>query len=82
MFSCGRGTNGLLGHGDEEEQRLPKHIVALKEKVVAVSAGWGHSMALLASGAVWSWGAGWNGRLGHGDEEDQLLPVQIREASD
>ena len=68
---------GRLGHGNEQEQRLPKHIVALKERVVAVSAGLAHSLALTASGAVWSWGKGSGGRLGHGDEEDQQMPKHI-----
>ena len=32
------GSHGRLGHGDVEEQPRPKHIMALKERLVAVSA--------------------------------------------
>jgi len=47
-----------LGHGDEQDQPLPKKIEALAgQRVVAVSAG-GHSLALTADGAAWSWGGG------------------------
>ena len=47
----------LLGHGDEEDQLLPKKIEALAgQRVVSVSAGEQHSLAITADGAVWSWG--------------------------
>ena len=72
---------GALGHGDRQEQLRPKHVVAFKERVVAVSAGGRHSLALTASGAVWSWGDGQRGRLGHGDEQHQLLPKSIGDLS-
>ena len=42
---------GRLGHGN---QVVPKHIAALKEEVVAVSAGDGsHSLALRARNREW-----------------------------
>ena len=53
-------------------------------RVVAVSAGYQYSLAITADGAVWSWGDGSQGQLGHGDasifyeeEEIQLLPKKI-----
>jgi len=42
-----------------------------------VSAGAVHSLALTADGAVWSWGDGWRGKLGHGDEQSQPLPKKV-----
>ena len=40
--------------------------------------GWSvHSLALTADGAVWSWGDGGCGQLGHGDEQHQLLPKKV-----
>jgi len=36
-----------------------------------------HSLALTADGAVWSWGMGGVGLLGHGDRQTQLLPKKI-----
>ena len=32
---------------------------------------------LTANGAVWSWGCGGGGRLGHGDQERQFEPKKI-----
>ena len=73
--SWGRGGFGQLGHGDQQDQPLPKKVEALAgQRVIAVSAGIAHSLALTADGAVSSWGKGASGQLGHGDQQNQLLP--------
>ena len=78
VWSWGDGENGTLGHGDEQEQPLPKKVEALAgQRVLAVSAGGMHSLAITANGAVFAWGDGAYGRLGHGDEQEQLLPKKI-----
>ena len=78
LWSWGCGGPGVLGHGDEDDQWQPKKVEAFAgQRVVAVSAAAYHGLALTANGAVWSWGDGWRGKLGHGDEEDQLLPTKI-----
>jgi len=47
-------------------------------RVVAVSAGDVHSIAITAVGAVFTWGKGGHGCLGHGEDlSDQLLPKKI-----
>ena len=72
-----------MGHGDEQHQLLPKKVEALAgRRVVAVSSGLGHSLALTADGAVWSWGGAFYGQLGHGDEQQQLLPKKIEAFAD
>merc|ERR1712086_775723 len=78
VWSWGWGASGELGHGDEQNQLLPKKTEALAgRRVVAVSAGLAHSLALTGDGALWSWGRGGFGRLGHGDEQNQLLPKKV-----
>ena len=78
VWSWGYGFFGMLGHGDEQQQLLPKKVEALAgQRVVAVSAGAHHSLAITANGAVWSWGSGAYGKLGHGDHQRQLLPKKI-----
>ena len=46
-------------------------------RVIAVSAGSFYSLALAADGAVWSWGSGYYGKLGHGDDRNQLRPKKV-----
>ena len=83
VWSWGCGLHGQLGHGDQQNQLLPKKIEAFADqRVVAVSAGAYHSLALTADGAVWSWGWGDDGdtrfgKLGHGDQQNQLLPKKV-----
>ena len=47
------------------------------ERAMSVSATAFHSLALTADDAVWSWGYGASGQLGHGDQQHQLLPKKI-----
>ena len=50
IFTFGRGGNGRLGHGDEEDVSTPQLVEALKgEQVVGASAGEQHT-------AVWTGG--------------------------
>ena len=44
----------------------------------AVAAGACHSLAITADGAVFTWGKGEGGFLGHGEDlSDQLLPKKV-----
>ena len=67
--------------GDAQNQLLPKKIEAFAgQRVLAVSAGASYSIALTAEGAVWSWGEGGRGCLGHG--EDLSKPASAPEDRD
>ena len=79
VWSWGRGGHGQLGHGDEQEQSLPKKIEAFAgQRVVATSAGDDQSLAITADGAVFAWGEGERGCLGHGEDlSNQLLPKKV-----
>ncbi|XP_050205495.1 ultraviolet-B receptor UVR8 [Mercurialis annua] len=46
-------------------------------RVLLISAGASHSVALLSGNIVCSWGRGEDGQLGHGDAEDRLSPTQL-----
>jgi len=80
-WSWGDGLFGRLGHGDGQNQLLPKKVEAFAgQRVVAVSASRSHNFALTADGAVWSWGGEDFGKLGHGEDlSNQLLPKKIEE---
>ncbi|KAJ9546768.1 hypothetical protein OSB04_019311 [Centaurea solstitialis] len=59
VYSWGRGTFGRLGNGSEVDQYFPVKIefnLRDKVKIVGISAGAYHSLALADDGSVWSWG--------------------------
>jgi len=73
---------GLLGHGLLTEPmaglRLPTPIPMMTGvRVRSVAANGRHSLALSWEGAVYSWGCGEAGKLGHGNEQPQLEPRLI-----
>nr|GEV70481.1 ultraviolet-B receptor UVR8 [Tanacetum cinerariifolium] len=54
----------------------------ISRKVVAISAGEAHTLALTGDGSVYSWGRGTFGRLGTGSEHDRLFPIKVGFGSD
>ena len=77
-YSCGHGSDGNLGHGNTENQDVPKLIEALSGvRVCAVSAGPRHSLFLTKDGPVYSCGNGTCGTLGHGNHENQYVPKLV-----
>ncbi|BFG29272.1 hypothetical protein CerSpe_155470 [Prunus speciosa] len=77
VYSFGSGSNFCLGHGEQHDEFQPRAIQTFKRKgihVVRVSAGDEHAVALDSSGYVYTWGKGYCGALGHGDEIDKTTP--------
>ncbi|RVX21428.1 Ultraviolet-B receptor UVR8 [Vitis vinifera] len=52
-------------------------VSAPVRRVLLISAGASHSVALLLGNVVCSWGRGEDGQLGHGDAEDRLSPTYL-----
>jgi alpha-tubulin suppressor-like RCC1 family protein len=80
VYSFGSCTNFCLGHGDQHDELRPRAIQSFKRRnihVVRVSAGDEHAVALDALGYVYTWGRGYCGALGHGDENDKTSPELI-----
>lgn len=78
VYSCGSGLYGELGHGNTSSRNSFKKIEALSnENVKQVAVGSYFSLVLLENGDVYSFGAGWNGRLGHGNTSNRLTPTKI-----
>ena len=65
--------HSTTGHGTCTKQFLPKRVESLLNigPVSTVACGLGHTLVLMASGLVYSWGHGTNGRLGLGHIEDR-----------
>lgn len=78
LYSWGSSAKGQLGLGPDV---LPIYtspqLLPIEAKFIQISCGLNHSIALDNQGRVFSWGSGVDGRLGHGDFQDQCSPLII-----
>eukprot|EP01116_Phalansterium_solitarium_P014663 TRINITY_DN32419_c0_g1_i1.p1 TRINITY_DN32419_c0_g1~~TRINITY_DN32419_c0_g1_i1.p1 ORF type:complete len:493 (+),score=226.16 TRINITY_DN32419_c0_g1_i1:131-1609(+) len=92
LHSSGLPEYGQLGHGTDGKYFItasklafnfvtePTRIAKFAKdgvKVVDVTCGNNHTVALTDKNAVYSWGFGGYGRLGHGEPKDEFLPKQL-----
>ncbi len=81
VWACGYNGDGELGNDDITDSVTPVEVLtesgAPLRGVIAIAAGYYHNLALTEDGAVWAWGANWNGMLGDGTWHDEHHAVQI-----
>ena len=78
FFYRGKGDGFRLGHGTEEHVRYPKLIEALYgRKVVDISVGSVHCVAVTDDGQVYSWGRNDQGQLGETVTTSRVEPTVI-----
>ena len=83
LWSWGMGEHGQLGVVDSGGKMVncsarPREVMALRGLgVVRVACGAAHSVCVVASGAVFTWGCGKYGRLGHGSETTVYEPQRV-----
>jgi len=66
----------------QEIQALHPQILKNNDHVVGVAAGDDHSVALLQSGEVWTWGRGEHGQLGQGGKPFVMPPTKSKELTE
>ncbi|XP_012456234.1 PH, RCC1 and FYVE domains-containing protein 1 isoform X1 [Gossypium raimondii] len=81
MYSWGgsSGNFGLLGHGTETSQWVPKKLNGPLEgiHVSSVSCGPWHTAVVTSAGQLFTFGDGTFGVLGHGDRKSLSVPREI-----
>ena len=86
ILAWGSNGNGQLGIGDDQyqDQSSPAPVdrsgVLAGKRIIAISAGAGHSLALSDDGIVYAWGANFNGQLGNGGTIQSGTPVEVSRA--
>ena len=75
LGSTAAGAVGYTWENGRLWQNRPKRVAALGgERIIAVAAGGDHSVALTADGAVFTWGRGEHGQLGHLGKKPFVMP--------
>lgn len=85
VFCWGTTTGAALGNGEDREistNNVPGKPVGQYRDVVSLSVSNAHGCALRRTGAVWCWGGGTTGELGHGSDSKEMYPVQVRNLRD
>jgi len=82
LWSCGFGSKGRLGLGDEDDRWTPTLVGAEVafggSQVLAVTCGAAHTLAVTKAGGLWSFGWGQHFALGHNDNNNRLVPTRIK----
>jgi len=81
VYAWGRIQNGRLGINYPKQQRfehIPRKIPTLSAKVASICAGSHHSMCVMESGLLYSWGCNESGQLGTGDMSPRYSPYQVK----
>jgi len=81
LAAWGPNVFGNLGNGTATNSNVPVAVIqngVLSGKtVIAIAAGYRHSVALCSDGTVASWGEGEDGQLGDGGTSRQSQPVAV-----
>ncbi|GAA6059089.1 hypothetical protein JCM10212_002060 [Sporobolomyces blumeae] len=90
VYAVGTGEKGVLGNGKTGEHIAASRVLFIEQrepllvegaiqgrKIVQITSGQQHNMALDNEGYVYAWGFGGLGRLGLGAQMDVLSPVQV-----
>ena len=78
----GNNEYGQLGDGTTTHRYLPANVIGLSSGVIAISAGYRHSCALMAAGSVKCWGKNLLQQLGDGTSTNRLTPVNVLNLTD
>ncbi len=82
VWTWGYNSFGQLGDNSTDDSLTPVQVVGVEGTgnltgIVAIASGEHHTVALDASGSVWSWGWNATGQLGNGSGVDSNTPVQV-----
>jgi len=72
VYSWGPNSRGRLGHQSSQEELTKPTLVPNLRNIVAISAGYWHSLALDATGKVYSAGNNKSGELGRDGTTDNF----------
>ncbi|KAK5867921.1 hypothetical protein PBY51_012376 [Eleginops maclovinus] len=79
VFTFGSGKYGQLGHNSFRDELRPRLVAELwGAKVTKIACGRHHTLVLMDSKRVYSFGCGEQGQLGHGKESHPSVPLPVQ----
>ncbi len=77
VWAWGWNDTGQLGDGTTTTRLSPVQVLPPGSGVVAIAAGYGHSLALKSDGTVLAWGYNAEGQLGDGTTSQHETPLPV-----
>jgi uncharacterized repeat protein (TIGR02543 family) len=77
LWVWGNNTYGQLGNGSTINRNTPVQVTGGGGLFTQVSAGGGHTLAIVDTTTLWAWGENTAGQLGDGTTQQRLTPVNI-----
>lgn len=77
LWAWGANNTGQLGTGSTASSLTPVRVGAAPAAVVAIGAGYRHSLAVQSNDAAWAWGYNAYGQLGDASYANRLSPVAV-----
>lgn len=84
VYIWGNNSSAQLGNGTIDNSAVPINITSFftledEERIVDISLGYVHSLALSSTGRIFGWGNNANGQIGDGTNELHTRPLEINE---
>ncbi|GAB5372920.1 hypothetical protein AAMO2058_001705600 [Amorphochlora amoebiformis] len=78
VYTWGCNFYGQLGHGDNTNRSMPTYTAGLTNaEITEICCGLDYTVAL-SQNAIFTWGCGRKGVLGHGDEKNRTVPTLVK----
>lgn len=77
VFCWGSNQYGKLGDGTQTDSSVPVSVFGLSSGVIAISAGYHYTCAILNTGAAKCWGFNSSGELGNAGISQTNIPVDV-----
>jgi hypothetical protein len=79
VYAWGDNSDGQLGDGTDQNRTVPVPVAGLSvQSVASIAVGDAFAMVLGTDGALWAWGANYDGQLGNGTTAPTARPVEVR----
>lgn len=77
VYTWGANDKGQLGEGSKIGQNPTPKRIQMEDKVIKISCGKHHTLALTEHGEIYTWGSNHHGQLGIGSTSKSRAPVRI-----